>query len=148
MADEKNDQNIRDFSKVILTLDNVLLPHEKLSPTPSMADGLDEEVELDLRILGCELIQTSGILLKLPQVRVPTGNNYIEYPVFCCQNSFRVLTNCCFTVVCLLGRAKIGLPLGKLTCLPPPTHVLSRNFTCPFFLHPYPCPLLPVSVIP
>ncbi|XP_053378656.1 cyclin-L1-like [Mercenaria mercenaria] len=63
----------RDFSKVILTLENVLIPDEKLSPTPSMQDGLDLETETDLRILGCELIQTAGILLKLPQVAMATG---------------------------------------------------------------------------
>lgn len=64
----ENALTIRDFSKVILTLDNVLISEDKLSPTPSMVDGLDYERELDLRIQGCELIQTAGILLKLPQV--------------------------------------------------------------------------------
>jgi len=59
---------VRDFSRVIITLDNILIPEEKLSATPSMLDGLSSETETDLRILGCELIQTSGILLKLPQV--------------------------------------------------------------------------------
>ena len=69
MADVKQGPTMeRDFSKVILTLENVLIPDDKLSPTPSMQDGLDLETETDLRILGCELIQTSGILLKLPQV--------------------------------------------------------------------------------
>ena len=69
MADVKTVPTLeRDFSKVVLTLENVLIPDEKLSPTPSMQDGLDLETETDLRILGCELIQTSGILLKLPQV--------------------------------------------------------------------------------
>jgi hypothetical protein len=68
MAEVKPATMERDFSKVILTLENVLIPDEKLSPTPSMQDGLDLETETDLRILGCELIQTSGILLKLPQV--------------------------------------------------------------------------------
>ncbi|CAL1541055.1 unnamed protein product [Lymnaea stagnalis] len=63
----------RDFSKVVLTLDNVLIPDDKLSETPSMSDGLDKEVETDLRILGCELIQTAGILLKLPQVAMATA---------------------------------------------------------------------------
>ena len=58
----------RDFSRVVLTLENVLIPDEKLSVTPSMLDGLDKEIEQDLRILGCEMIQTAGILLKLPQV--------------------------------------------------------------------------------
>jgi len=59
---------VRDFSRVIITLDNILIPEEKLTATPSMLDGLSSETETDLRILGCELIQTSGILLKLPQV--------------------------------------------------------------------------------
>ena len=57
----------REYSKVLLTLDNVLIPSEKLSSTPSIIDGLDIDTETDLRILGCELIQTSGILLRLPQ---------------------------------------------------------------------------------
>lgn len=59
---------VRDFSRIIITLDNILIPEERLSATPSMIDGLNSETETDLRILGCELIQTSGILLKLPQV--------------------------------------------------------------------------------
>ena len=59
----------RDFSKVVITLHNVLVPSEKLSVTPSMLDGLEKETETDLRVLGCELIQTAGILLKVPQVR-------------------------------------------------------------------------------
>lgn len=58
----------RTFSKVVITLENILLPEERLSPTPSMQDGLAYEVEIDLRIIGCEMIQTAGILLKLPQV--------------------------------------------------------------------------------
>lgn len=70
MAGTPSTEMVRDFSKVILTLENVKVPLEKLSPTPSMQDGLGAEAERDLRILGCELIQTSGILLKLPQVGV------------------------------------------------------------------------------
>jgi len=69
MAETKaNPLTTRDFSRVVLTLENVLIPEDKLSPTPSMQDGLDSETEIDLRIVGCELIQTSGILLKMPQV--------------------------------------------------------------------------------
>lgn len=56
------------YGKIVLTLQNCLLPEEKLNSTPSYLDGLDAETETDLRILGCELIQTAGILLKLPQV--------------------------------------------------------------------------------
>lgn len=58
----------RQFDKIILTLENCLLPENKLEETPSQQDGLDKQVEIDLRILGCELIQIGGILLRLPQV--------------------------------------------------------------------------------
>ncbi|CAB3363521.1 Hypothetical predicted protein [Cloeon dipterum] len=61
------------YGKISLQLTNCLLPEEKLSPTPSEVDGLDKEVEIDLRIIGCELIQTAGMLLKLPQVAMATA---------------------------------------------------------------------------
>jgi hypothetical protein len=59
-----------EYRKVVLTLSNVLLPQEKLypNPTPSTSEGLPWDVEYDLRLIGCELIQTAGLLLKLPQV--------------------------------------------------------------------------------
>lgn len=60
--------NAKPYGKIVLTLQNCLLPEDKLNSTPSHLDGLDAETETDLRILGCELIQTAGILLKLPQV--------------------------------------------------------------------------------
>ena len=54
--------------KPVISLETPILPKEKLYPTPSMKDGLKYEDEFDLRLTGCELIQTSGRLLKLPQV--------------------------------------------------------------------------------
>uniref|UniRef100_A0A1B6DGI4 Cyclin-like domain-containing protein n=1 Tax=Clastoptera arizonana TaxID=38151 RepID=A0A1B6DGI4_9HEMI len=68
-----NKTTTKPYGKIVLSLENCLLPEEKLSPTPSKVDGLDSETESDLRILGCELIQTAGILLKLPQVAMATG---------------------------------------------------------------------------
>lgn len=60
----------RNYGKIVLTLENAILAAEKLETnTVSQEDGLSREIEVDLRILGCELIQTAGILLKLPQVR-------------------------------------------------------------------------------
>lgn len=61
------------YSEVSLTIDHSLIPEERLSPTPSMQDGLDLPSETDLRILGCELIQAAGILLRLPQVGAGRG---------------------------------------------------------------------------
>jgi len=69
------------YGRIVLTLKNCLLPEDKLSPTPSQNDGLDQETEADLRILGCELIQTAGILLKLPQVSLQmlySTNEYLQ----------------------------------------------------------------------
>jgi len=68
LAKNASAPNAKPYGKIVLTLQNCLLPEEKLNSTPSYLDGLDVETETDLRILGCELIQTAGILLKLPQV--------------------------------------------------------------------------------
>ncbi|KAH8235397.1 hypothetical protein KR038_006723 [Drosophila bunnanda] len=61
------------FNRIVLTLENSLIPESQIDVTPSSQDGLDHETEKDLRILGCELIQTAGILLRLPQVAMATG---------------------------------------------------------------------------
>lgn len=61
------------YSEVFLAIDNSIIPEDRLSTTPSMLDGLDHETETDLRILGCERIQSAGILLRLPQVAMATG---------------------------------------------------------------------------
>ncbi|XP_070615240.1 cyclin-L2 isoform X2 [Erythrolamprus reginae] len=61
------------YSGVLLTLENCLLPEETLRFTPSLSNGLDAETENQLRITGCELIQSAGILLRIPQVAMATG---------------------------------------------------------------------------
>lgn len=68
----------KNYGKIVLTLYNCLLPESTFKQTPSQADGLDIETETDLRILGCEMIQTAGILLKLPQVAMATGQIYLQ----------------------------------------------------------------------
>ena len=67
MADNKQ------YGRAVISLENCLLPEDRLASTPSSKDGLDAETETDLRILGCELIQTAGIRLRLPQVAMATG---------------------------------------------------------------------------
>nr|XP_020637967.1 cyclin-L2 isoform X1 [Pogona vitticeps] len=61
------------YSGVLITLENCLLSEDALRFTPSMGSGLDAETEAQLRITGCELIQAAGILLRLPQVAMATG---------------------------------------------------------------------------
>jgi hypothetical protein len=56
-----------------------LFPSNVLSqPTPSQKDGISSQTESTHRIFGCELIQEAGILLKLPQVVVVTGQNILN----------------------------------------------------------------------
>lgn len=66
---------------VVVSLAIPLLPPEKLYPTPSLLDGLPYEVEFDLRLTGCELIQTAGRLLKLPQVTRLTNGHRIDHRI-------------------------------------------------------------------
>lgn len=57
-----------DYDDIFISLENCILPTDKIDETPSMKDGLDRDTENDLRVLGCEIIQTAGLLLRLPQV--------------------------------------------------------------------------------
>ncbi|XP_014305833.1 cyclin-L2 isoform X4 [Myotis lucifugus] len=68
------------YSGVLITLENCLLPDDKLRFTPSMSSGLDTGTETDLRVVGCELIQAAGILLRLPQVAMANGGR-------CCSSA-------------------------------------------------------------
>jgi len=61
------------FGRVILMISNSVLPQEKLSPTPSSIDGMTAETETDMRNIGCNMIQTAGKLLRLPQVAMATS---------------------------------------------------------------------------
>lgn len=58
--------------------DDVLLPSEALLSSPSQKEGIEADVEQLHRIFGCELIQEVGILLRLPQVVMATGQNILQ----------------------------------------------------------------------
>lgn len=62
--------NVSEYGSVFISLENCIIPEEKLENTPSVMDGLNSEIETDLRIVGCEYIQNAGILLKIPQVEM------------------------------------------------------------------------------
>ncbi|GIY84765.1 hypothetical protein CDAR_281802 [Caerostris darwini] len=96
------------YSKVSLTLENCILPPEKLSPTPSQLDGLDSESEIQLRILGCEWIQTSGILLRLPQVAMATGQVLFQrffYSKSFVRQSMEAVAMACITLASKIEEA-------------------------------------------
>ncbi|TRY79418.1 hypothetical protein TCAL_02264 [Tigriopus californicus] len=61
------------FGRIVLDISNSVLPLSKLNGTPSSLDGLSEDMEFQVRSLGCDLIQLAGKLLRLPQVAMATG---------------------------------------------------------------------------
>lgn len=67
-------------------VDTFYLTDEELRNSPSVKDGIDEVTEVKLRIYGCQLIQETGILLKLPQVVMATGQ--VLFHRFYCKKSF------------------------------------------------------------
>ncbi|KAK4493032.1 hypothetical protein RD792_018152, partial [Penstemon davidsonii] len=73
--------------KMIYTaIDTFYLTEEKLKNSPSRKDDIDEATETTLRIYGCDLIQESGILLRLPQAVMATGQ--VLFHRFYCKKSF------------------------------------------------------------
>ncbi|KAH8069430.1 hypothetical protein JL721_5993 [Aureococcus anophagefferens] len=55
-----------------------LLPADMLENSPSKRDGVSAADEYAQRVWGCELIQEAGILLRLPQVVMCTGQNIFQ----------------------------------------------------------------------
>ncbi|XP_033894886.1 cyclin-L1-like isoform X2 [Acipenser ruthenus] len=98
----------RVYSEVFLAIDNSLIPDERLSTTPSMSDGLDLHNETDLRILGCELIQSAGILLRLPQVAMATGQVLFHrffYSKSFVKHSFEIVAMACVNLASKIEEA-------------------------------------------
>ncbi|KAH0632415.1 hypothetical protein KY290_035838 [Solanum tuberosum] len=58
---------------IYTAIDTFYLAEEQLINSPSWKDGIDEVTETALRIDCCDLIQESGILLRLPQAVMATG---------------------------------------------------------------------------
>ncbi|XP_019911428.3 cyclin-L1 isoform X2 [Esox lucius] len=71
------------YSGVSLTLDNCLLPSERLLQSPSAGHGLSADSEEQLRMRSCEMIQAAGILLRLPQVAMATGQILFQRFYYC-----------------------------------------------------------------
>lgn len=71
---------------IYTAIDTFYLTDEQLENTPSRKDGIDEATETTLRIYGCDLIQESGILLKVPQQVMATGQ--VLFHRFYCKKSF------------------------------------------------------------
>uniref|UniRef100_A0A803MWQ8 Cyclin-L1-1 n=1 Tax=Chenopodium quinoa TaxID=63459 RepID=A0A803MWQ8_CHEQI len=71
---------------IYTAIDTFYLTEDHLTNSPSRKDAIDQETEITLLIYGCDLIQESGILLRLPQAVMATGQ--VLFHRFYCQKSF------------------------------------------------------------
>uniref|UniRef100_A0A1D1ZB69 Cyclin-L1-1 n=1 Tax=Anthurium amnicola TaxID=1678845 RepID=A0A1D1ZB69_9ARAE len=71
---------------IYTAIDTFYPTDELLKNSPSRKDGIDEATETTLRLYGCDLIQESGILLRLPQAVMATGQ--VLFHRFYCKKSF------------------------------------------------------------
>lgn len=71
---------------IYTAIDTFYLTEEELKTSPSRKDNIDEATETTLRIYGCDVIQESGILLRLPQAVMATGQ--VLFHRFYCKKSF------------------------------------------------------------
>ncbi|KAL0795558.1 hypothetical protein Bca101_066935 [Brassica carinata] len=70
---------------IYTAIDNFYLTDEQIKTSPFRKDGIDEATEVALRIYGSDLIQEGGILLKLPQAVMATGQ--VLFHRFYCKKS-------------------------------------------------------------
>ena len=68
-------------------VDNFYLSDAELADSPSRAHGIDADKEVSMRILGAELIQEAGVLLKCPQAVMATGQILMQR--FYCKKSLK-----------------------------------------------------------
>ena len=91
---------------------SILLPDSILDSSPSQKDLIDPKEEFLYRVYGCELIQEAGILLKLPQVVMATGQNIFHR--FFYRKSFERFDSFTVAMGCILLASKIEEKLKYL----------------------------------
>jgi len=99
---------VRSFGHIRLDISNSVLPLDKITHTPSGKDGLSEEVEMQIRSLGCEVIQLSGKLLRLPQVAMATGCVLFQrfyYAKSLVRIPFDIVSMACICLACKIEEA-------------------------------------------
>ena len=101
-----------EYGEVIINLENCKIPKERLELTPSMRDGLDYKIEHQLRIMCCENLQYSGLLLKLPQVAM--ANAQVLFQRYYFSKSFVVYDFQHVSIACLYLASKIEECYRKL----------------------------------
>ena len=97
---------LKEYSWIVLILENTIFPDERLRETPSVKDRVSHKLEVDLRIAGCEYIQSAGILLKLSQVAIATGQ--VLFQRFYYSKSFVKYSIYPMAMACIFLAAKTG----------------------------------------
>lgn len=70
---------VRVSAMIYTAIDTFYLSDEELENSPSRRDGIDAATETTLRIYGCDLIQESGILLRMYVFYLQSFNFYFNF---------------------------------------------------------------------
>ena len=70
--------NLSRVPVAMMDASSLLVPKEILANSPSLEDGVSREDEIKHRVFGGELIQEAGILLRLPQGAMATGQTLFQ----------------------------------------------------------------------
>ncbi|GAB4814067.1 hypothetical protein N2152v2_001113 [Parachlorella kessleri] len=112
---------------IFSTLDSFYLSDEQLATSPSRQDGVDEATENQLRQFGCDLIQEAGILLRLPQAVMATGQVLLQR--FYCKKSLRKLD----VKVASMGAFWLAAKLEEVIEIDSPTKLRMRDVLSVFY---------------
>lgn len=88
-----------------LSLSNPVATKEQLEKPVSVSDGVFPEDEFLFRVLGCKFIRFAGVLLKIPQVVVGTGQ--VLFQRFFYQRSFKIFSLLDIGMACLFLACKV-----------------------------------------
>jgi transcription initiation factor TFIIIB Brf1 subunit/transcription initiation factor TFIIB len=118
----------KEFGKVVISLENSILPLEVLENTPSRREGIPESLENDLRMVGCDYIQSAGILLKLPQVAMATAQ--VLFHRFYYAKSFIKYNVQYMAAACIFTATKVEEAPRRLRDVINVFHHLKQKWSC------------------
>ncbi|KAI5856282.1 cyclin-like protein [Tricharina praecox] len=115
---------------MVSLLSNPLATAEQLSSSPSQADGLPASLEVTLRWAGLTLLQSAGLLLRLPQPAIATAQ--LLYQRFFLLRSFRTFSVLSGSQASLFLASKLSeVPVAPRSIINVTTYLLSTTSPSP-----------------
>ncbi|RKP26488.1 cyclin-L1 [Syncephalis pseudoplumigaleata] len=109
----------------LAALPNAVVSREQFARTPSSRDGIPASLQDRLRMFGCELIQSAGVLLSAPQVTMATAQ--VLFQRFYFVESFRDMDLLDMVAGALFVAAKVEETPKRITDIVNVVHFLRQH---------------------